>query len=111
MQVSIDGALSENVPANISDQAAWMTKWGWIPAYHGYTAGAPEISPHAQGSVSDPTIGIGLNISYDHTAGFPYTFNAGNPVYIRQDIYGRPLPFTPSLPVSPDVLYSGQATN
>jgi hypothetical protein len=111
LQITIDGAVSENIPANISDQSAWMQKWGWIPHYHG--SDLNEVTPHlpaaqAGATAPAPTIGIGLNFTYDHLAGFPYVLNATDPVkYIRQDRFGRALPFAPSLPVSPDLLYSG----
>ena len=52
---------------------------------------------------------IGLNITYDSEAGSGSTSVGGNYVYIRLDQFGRPLPFTPNLPVSPDLLYSGAA--
>jgi hypothetical protein len=112
LQITIDGAVAENIPADISDQSAWFQKWGWIPRYHG--SDLTEISPHAPVPTTGPTaglpsLGIGLNFSYDPMAGFPYTFSASGAVtYLRQDRYGRPLPFAPALPVSPDLLYSGQ---
>ena len=35
LKITIAGAVSEARPADISAQAAWMQKWGWIPQYHG----------------------------------------------------------------------------
>ncbi len=128
LQITINGAVSENVPADISDQAAWMQKWGWIPVYHGLVPGtggavtmaAQDQSPHSLTptigvSANVPQIGIGLNLSYDHTVGFPYILNGTGSTatitYLRQDRFGRPLPFAPALPVSPDLLYSGRPTS
>ncbi len=31
------------------------------------------------------------------------------PYYLRSDMYGRPLPFSPKLPVSTGLLYSGES--
>ena len=51
----------------------------------------------------------GLTFVYDPSETMPTTVN-NNTNYNRFDQYGRPLPFTPNLPVSPDLLYSGQPT-
>jgi hypothetical protein len=108
LQITIDGSVAENVPANVSDQAAWMEKWGWIPAYHGSST---ETNVHQNAaSTTSPSEGIGLNITYDSHVGFPYdaaSGSGGGYTYTRFDPFGRPLPTTPALPVSPDLLYSG----
>jgi hypothetical protein len=123
MQITVDGSVIENMPADPADQTAWMLKWGWIPKDQGAELGAPTLNaaqPTAHATISTlstlqpnaltgmPAVvqtslpAIGLNIAYDPTAG-----TAANTDYDRLDEYGRPLPYTPVLPVSPDVLYSG----
>jgi hypothetical protein len=116
MQITVDGAISENVPADISDQADWMLKWGWIPRYHGSDISDSDpngVSNHAGPTTAPLSAGVGLNIVYDYNAGFPSVPNASPPPgtvasYLRTDRFGRGLPFAPALPVSPDLLYSGQ---
>ena len=120
LKITIDGSVSEARPADIAAQTAWMQKWGWIPQYHGsLVLGAPtEMAGHtlavAAGQAGQPA--IGLQIIYDPQAGYPYDpFSAtiGGAVvaahYLRSDQYGRPLPFTPKLPVSTGLLYSGES--
>ena len=120
MKIIIDGSVSEAQPSDVANQTAWMLKWGWIPQFHGSAASAPggttaEISGHqikdATGNpASKPA--IGLQIIYNPQAGYPY--NPGDTVnpgyYLRSDAYGRPLPFTPKLPVSTALLFAGQSS-
>ncbi|MBC8103350.1 MAG: hypothetical protein H7Z41_12295 [Cytophagales bacterium] len=37
IRISFYGAITENLPAEIGDQSAWLEKWGWIPRYQGAT--------------------------------------------------------------------------
>ena len=57
---------------------------------------------------------IGLQIIYNPQAGYPYDpgdgTSANPPHYLRSDIYGRPLPFSPKLPVSTALLYAGDSS-
>jgi len=128
LKITIDGAVSEARPADISAQSAWMTKWGWIPQYHGSLTG--ETVGHVAyqpGGGSNPTAAnvpaVGLQIIYNPQAAYPYNPQAAylyNPVdntvtevparYLRSDVYGRPLPFSPMLPVSTGLLYSGDSS-
>ena len=111
LKITIAGAVSEARPADISAQAAWTQKWGWIPQYHGSgflnadgTARAtPETAGHAPNSGFPAT---GLTFVYDPLDGYPYSASANS--YLRTDVYGRPLPVTPKLPVSTGLLYAGQ---
>ncbi len=130
MKITITGSVSENVPADISDQAVWMQHWGWIPKYHGSPPATTDdvASPHPQlpesalessstnlapnalsANVAKYIPPTGLTFVYDPSETMPTTVN-NNTNYNRFDQYGRPLPFTPNLPVSPDLLYSGQPT-
>ncbi|MDR3710015.1 MAG: hypothetical protein P4L33_17105 [Capsulimonadaceae bacterium] len=117
LKITIYGSVSENLPADIADQQAWMQKWGWIPQYHGadcYT-GTSLPSPHyATGGVNG--VAPGLTFQYDPLEGFPIlgvgaeggvASTTTSAQYIRVDRFGRPLPFVPNLPVSPDLVYSG----
>ncbi|MBV9850321.1 MAG: hypothetical protein JO250_11650 [Armatimonadetes bacterium] len=113
LRITISGAVSEARPADISAQAAWMQKWGWVPRFHGSATfpngGSPVFEPSGRnqgGSATTPA--AGLTIIYDPQAGYPYDTAFGG--YLRTDIYGRPLPVTPKLPVSTGLLYSGQNT-
>ncbi len=106
LRITINGSVSENRPADITAQASWMAKWGWIPQFHGsligQAAGMPT-EPSGHSTTGQPS--FGLNFVYDPLAGNPY--DTGN--YLRTDVYGRPLPFTPKLPVSTGLLYAGQS--
>ena len=116
MKIIVSGSVSEAQPADVANQTAWMLKWGWIPQYHGYASqgaansGAPlETAGHTL--AGRPA--IGLQIIYNPQAGYPY--NPGDAVgqnahYLRSDIYGRPLPFSPKLPVSTGLLFAGESS-
>ena len=115
LKITISGSVSEAHPADIAAQTAWMQKWGWIPQYHGSLVvnNSPLATEQAgHGPTGQPA--VGLQIVYDPQAGYPYdpmpaTPNGATPYYLRSDKYGRPLPFTPMLPVSTGLLYSGQS--
>jgi len=87
IRVVIDGAISENVPADKDYQTAWARHWGWTP---------PE---RADGSES-PHQGEGLVYMYDNDLRIP----------LRFDRFDRPLPPSPALPVSPDLVFFGEAS-
>jgi len=91
VRVIIDGAVSENMPAVVSDVEEWMAKWGRIPDTYGST-NTPTAHP-----------GEGLTFLYDDHVGWPLA----NGKCIRVDDYGRPLPLTPKLPVSGSLIYFG----
>ncbi len=114
LKITISGSVSEAHPADIAAQTAWMQKWGWIPQYHGSLV--VNNSPQTAETAGHPGSGqpaVGLQIVYDPQAGYPYdpmpTMAGATPYYLRSDKYGRPLPFTPMLPVSAGLLYSGQS--
>ena len=128
MKIIISGAVSEAQPVDVADQTAWMLKWGWIPQYHGYasqgssTGGPPlELSGHPiKDANNNPggKPGVGLQIIYNPQAGYPYSpaspASSSSPAvaahYLRSDAYGRPLPFSPKLPVSTALLFTGQSS-
>ncbi|MEN6355691.1 MAG: hypothetical protein ABFD83_01255 [Armatimonadota bacterium] len=100
IRVTIDGAVSENMPAAVSDVTEWMSKWGTIPDNYG-SSGIHTAHP-----------GEGLTILYDDHAAWPYkslrpwtTTSSTSP--IRRDKYGRILPIAPRLPVCGSLIYFG----
>jgi hypothetical protein len=97
IRIIIDGAVSENVPASVSDVFAWMEKWGAIPPTYG-SSGRPTVHP-----------GEGLAFLYDDHAGWPLVNlrTGGTRAPIRADEFGRALPLAPRLPVSRTLIYSG----
>lgn len=118
LKITISGSVSEAHPADIAAQTAWMSKWGWIPQYHGTPvvtgpAGSQTVTtePAGHGPLGQPA--IGLQIIYDPQAGYPYdpapVAAPTAPYYLRSDQFGRPLAFTPKLPVSAGLLYAGQS--
>jgi hypothetical protein len=98
IRIIIDGAVSENVTAPISDVEEWMAKWGNIPQTYGASQ-RPTAHP-----------GEGLTILYDDHVGWPLadlrqTLRPRTP--IRRDKFGRALPAAPRLPVCGSLLYVG----
>ena len=126
LKITILGSVSEARPATITAQAAWMQSWGWIPRYHGSVTFLPaggtatpafEPSGRNRPPFQDSQPAIGLTFIYDPQDGYPYNpsgnitaTGAAGPYYLRSDLYGRPLPLTPKLPVSTGLLYAGQPT-
>lgn len=90
-KITIDGAITENLPASIADVSEWYSKWSNIPAFFGATT-VPTAHP-----------GDGLTFLYDPMLGWPV--NAGT--FVRVDAYGRALPITPRLPVCESLYYYG----
>ncbi len=122
MKIIIDGAVSEAQPADVAVQTAWMLKWGWIPQYHGYASQGAGSGPplEAAGHVLMDKNGnpagkpaVGLQIIYNPQAGYPYhpaMSATDTSYYLRSDAYGRPLPFSPKLPVSTGLLFAGESS-
>lgn len=116
MKITISGSVSEARPADITAQSAWMSKWGWIPQFHGSLTGnstltgpaerAGHVAYQSNGTTFANTPATGLSIIYNPLAGYPYYGDH----YMRSDIYGRALPFSPKLPVCTGLLYAGQNT-
>ena len=99
IKITINGAVTENLPAPVGDVDNWMAKWSNIPSVYGSTT---EPSRHP---------GEGLTYLYDPLIGYPWApAYGGIPAhFIRVDSYGRPLPAAPKLPVSPTLVYYGDA--
>lgn len=131
IRITLFGAITENLPAEVGDQGAWLEKWGWVPQYYGST-GLPSASGYAsQGPARltlhgpngvlpgpKPTIagesaaatakrgGSGIVYHYDETLVSPYAPGTTTP--LRTDEFGNMLPAAPRLPVAPGLLYSGE---
>jgi hypothetical protein len=87
IRVVVDGAIAENVPADKDYQTAWARHWGWTPV----------TRPDGSDSAHD---GEGLTYLYDNDLRVP----------LRYDKFNRPLPPMPALPVSPDLVFFGEAS-
>jgi hypothetical protein len=130
-RITVIGAIAENRPAAIADQAAWMQLWGYIPEVYGSTgrdlAGVTteQTIPTSHIRVrdaADPNINAGnadlrtqaernaritrgLRIIYDPILNAPYY---GPNAPFRKDDAGRTLPPVPRLPVCPGFVYYGE---
>lgn len=105
VKVSIIGAVSENMPPPISQQAEWLKRWGWIPRFLGASGShIPGSHVPAGYNVSTDLVVPNLIISYDPVLA---TANAGGQ-YVRLDGNNRTLPPIPRLPVSPTLAYFGE---
>ncbi len=94
-KITIDGAITENLPASTADVSEWYSKWSNIPATYGSSG------------VDTAHGGDGLTFVYDPMLGYPVD-SFGRPV--RTDEYGRALPITPRLPMCRDLYYYGEPT-
>lgn len=103
VRVQIIGAVSENMPAPIAAQAAWMEKWGWIPRDLGST-GLTLAEQHTVGSDPASQVFPNFTITYDPVLATG-TADGSNP--LRVDPNGWILPPMPRLPVSPTLAYFG----
>jgi len=101
-RITIDGAVTENLPASSSDANEWYSKWGRIPKHYGST----DV-PTAH---YNPIYDDGLSFVYDDTLGWPVVVTGGSAKPIRVDKYGRALPITPCLPVCESLYYYGEPT-
>lgn len=125
VRIVIYGAVSENIPAPIADEAEWMDKWGWIPPVHGkpdnqdeatvsYRSPLHPLDPEdsiVDSTGKNPIRQRGLSIIYDNQLSYPKISVDPNPLHdqpIRTDVYFRPLPITPKLPVGAQTLYFGE---
>lgn len=95
IRIVVDGSVTENMPAAISDVEEWMAKWGVIPQKYGSSS---EDTAHP---------GEGLTFLYDDRVGWPVTDLANPTMPIRYDNFGRALPLAPKLPVCGSLIYSG----
>lgn len=110
IRVRIIGAISENMPPPISQQAEWIRKWGWIPKELGSTGRLIPWQHVPDGyDPSGSTLAVpNLIVSYDLDLATAKADGFGGTTYIRTDSMDRPLPPMPRLPVSPTLAYFGE---
>lgn len=106
VRIILFGAVSENMPAPISQQAEWLQKWGWIPRGLGATGRqiAAQHVPNGYDLTTDLYV-PNLIIQYDPALA---TASADGQNPIRTDANGWVLPPMPRLPVSPTLAYFGE---
>ncbi len=104
VKVSIIGAVSENMPPPISQQAEWLKRWGWIPRRLGSSGSYIPVSHSVGYNLNNQLLVPNLTISYDPTLG---TASASGE-FVRVDANNRALPPIPRLPVSSTLAYFGE---
>ena len=105
-RVVLLGAVSENLPPPISRQAEWMQKWGWIPRDLGGTGQRIPWQHVPPGFDLNANVAV-PNFIIIHDPALAGASADGN-TPIRTDQFGRALPPTPKLPVSPTLVYFGE---
>lgn len=113
VRIRIVGAISENMPAPMSQQAEWLKKWGWIPRRIG---GTGEFIPNFWVPAGTPALTAvtaipNLTVQYDPILATGGTLQQGNLTFldpVRRDGDGRILPPLPRLPVSSTLAYFGE---
>lgn len=114
VRISLVGAIAENMPAPISQQAEWQRKWGWIPRKIGATEtlipkqwidGTPW---NIEGATPANWWIPNLTLSYDPALALATSdINTMQP--IRTTANGQwILPPLPRMPVSPSLAYFGE---
>lgn len=126
VRITIEGAISENMPPPMDQQSQWIRRWGWIPGQLGalYDFSGPTPRPimiprshvpagyDLRPTTTNAALFVpNLIISYDPVLATArvngFDPSPANPV-IRSDEYGRTLPPLPRLPVSPTLAYFGE---
>lgn len=112
VRVTIVGAVSENMPAPIAQQAAWQRQWGWMPRLMG---GTDRFLPQQHVPSWQTVAGAGANfrpyvpnliIQYDPALALA-SADGDNPLRVSPDGLWA-LPPMPRLPVSPTLAYFGE---
>jgi len=109
IRVSIIGAVAENFAPQMSDQEEWLRHWAWIPKEFGASGTHIPTEHEPPGFNSSPYV-PNLAVVYDpcfSTASVNGIIDQ-NAQPLRTDRFGRWLPPTPKLPVSPQLLYFGE---
>lgn len=109
VRIQIVGAISENMPPPIGQQAAWQRKWGWIPRSVGATGRLipRQHVPPGYDLTVDKYV-PNLIISYDPALAMG-SADGVNPIrtVIKKGVV-YPLAPMPRLPVSPTLVYFGE---
>lgn len=109
-RITVVGAVSENMPPPIAQQAEWQRRWGWIPRFMGATG---RLIPTSHIPTGYNIVGANpqdyyvpnLTINYDPALALA-SADGLNPIRMNKD--GQPLPPMPRLPVSPTLAYFGE---
>jgi hypothetical protein len=112
VRIRIVGAIAENFPPAMADQQEWLRHWAWTPKEYG--GSGMHIPTRLHDLPLDSKLPYAANLSIVHDPTFT-TARAGGLVSattnvppLRVDKFGRTLPATPMLPVSPKLLYFGE---
>lgn len=112
VRVTILGAVSENMPAPIAQQAEWLKKWGWMPRFRGGSRNFIPAQHVPAGYDLNTDLAVpNLAIIYDPALA---TGTSDGVTPIRTKPFGpNPndfwvLPPMPRLPVSPTLMYFGE---
>jgi hypothetical protein len=105
VRVRIRGAISENLPAPMSQQAEWKRKWGWIPRTIGSTG--VQVPQQWVPFGFDPAVPGTVLPNFSVTFDPALALGSAGGVSLRRDEYGRNLPPMPRMPVSPTLAYVG----
>jgi hypothetical protein len=131
VRVQIIGAVSENMPPPIAQQAEWLKKWGWIPRKIGSTnilipkTHVPAVNPLTGGFYDirdsgqdrfvpnliityDPSLATARVGGFDASDYVRYRWFDFNGDGVKQAYEEMPLPPLPSLPVSPTLAFFGE---
>jgi len=113
VKITVLGAVSENMPPSMAEQAEWIRKWGWIPARQGATTRSiPGLHVPPGQDLNALPIAPNIVIAYDPVLGSGRSQGFVNLTddrgIVRRDDFGRPLPAVPRLPVSPALSYFGE---
>ena len=56
IRMTFFGAITENLPAEVGDQSAWLEKWGWVPRYQGATGLATDPALYRSAAANNSTV-------------------------------------------------------
>lgn len=107
VRIVVNGSITENMPAPMSQQSEWLKRWGWMPTIMGASG---EQIPALHRNGFDTTLGYvpNLIVQFDPILGLGGLGGPGSAGYFRVDNLGRSLPPLPRLPVSPTLAYFGE---
>lgn len=112
VRISIVGAVSENMPPSISQQAEWQRQWGWMPRLIGATGVfLPSLFVPTGYDIQNNDLTVpNLIVSFDPALATGSVTNATGTTNrpIRVNASGAVLPPMPRLPVSPTLAYFGE---
>jgi hypothetical protein len=114
IRIVVLGAVAENMPPSMSEQAEWLRKWGWIPGKLGATTSNiprshatsnPGFDEAANNFAPNLIVGYDAVLASGRSDGFANLNSEAR--ILRRDAAGRILPPIPRLPVSPALAFFG----